>query len=169
MKRLLCALLLGLTVSAAAPASAQGGAGERARLEQQVRERLGRAVRQQLQLTDDQARRLQQVNQRYEEQRNGLVRREREARMELRRQVLAGDSADQARASVLLDTLIGIQRRRVDLVAAEQRDLAQFLTPVQRAKYLAMQDQMRRRVEEFRRRQGARRGQGVGVGPAGPR
>ena len=143
------ALLATLAVLSS-PATAQP-AGARGRLEQQVRERIGRAVQQQLGLTDAEAQRLQQVNQRYEEQRRDLVRQEREARQGLRREVLRGDSADQKRAEAMLTSLLQLQRRRLDLVQAEQRDLAQFLTPVQRAKYLALQDQMRRRVEEMRR------------------
>ena len=157
---LLAAALLAL------PAAAQGGG--RGRLEQEVRERIGRVVQQQLGLTDAEAQRLQGVNQRFEGQRRDLVRQEREARMSLRREVLRGDSADQKRTDALLATLLEIQRKRLDLVEAEQRELARFLTPVQRAKYLALQDQMRRRVEEMRQRAAQRRPGGPGPGPGRP-
>jgi protein CpxP len=149
----------------AAPAAAQGAG--RGRLEQQVRERIGRVVQQQLGLTDAETQRLQVVNQRYEGQRRELVRREREARMSLRSEVLRGDSADQKRTDALLGSLLEVQRKRLDLVEAEQRELARFLTPVQRAKYLALQDQMRRRVEEMRQR-GQRRPGGPGAGRPRP-
>ena len=154
-------LALATLFALAGPAHAQGGA-NRGRLEQQVRERIGRVVQQQLGLTDAEAQRLQQVNQRYEAQRRDLVRQEREARVGLRRELQRGDSADQARTDTLLGALLQLQRRRLELVQAEQRDLAQFLTPVQRARYLALQDQMRRRVEEMRQRPNRRRGAGAG-------
>lgn len=154
-------------VLVAATGGAQVG-GSRGRLEEQVRERLGRVVREQLALDDEQMRRLQQVNQRYETQRRELVRQERDARIDLRREVMRGDSADQKRTDTLLNTLLQIQRRRLDLVQSEQRDLAAFLTPVQRAKYLALQDQMRRRVEEARQRGLQRRGGGAGQGRPRP-
>jgi hypothetical protein len=60
-----------------------------------------------------------------------------------------------------------VQRRRLDLAAEEQRELATIMTPVQRARYLALQETVRRRTDEMRRRRGggARRGAGNG----GPR
>ena len=158
-------IALAALVALAVPASAQV-AGNRGRLEQQVRERIGRVVQQQLGLTDAEAQRLQQVNQRYEAQRRDLVRQEREARIGLRRELQRGDSASQPRTDTLLDALLDVQRRRLDLVQAEQRDLAQFLTPVQRARYLALQDQMRRRVEEMRRRPNQKRSAGTPGRPA---
>ena len=166
MRALRGSLLVLLAVSLlAGPAAAQGAG--RGRLEQQVRERIGRVVQQQLGLTDAETQRLQGVNQRYEAQRRGLVRQEREARMSLRHEVLRGDSADQKRTDALLGNLLEIQRKRLDLLAAEQRELAGFLTPVQRAKYLALQDQMRRRMEEMRQRAAQRRPGGPGGPGAG--
>lgn len=167
MRALRSAIVLLLAASLlAAPAIAQGGG--RGRLEQQVRERIGRVVQQQLGLTDAETQRLQGVNQRFEGQRRELVRQEREARLSLRSEVLRGDSADQKRTDALLGTLLDLQRKRLDLVEAEQRELARFLTPVQRAKYLALQDQMRRRVEEMRQRAGQRRPGGPGPGRPRP-
>ena len=63
----------------------------------------------------------------------------------------AGQSPDQARISALLDQMLDAQRQRLDLVRQEQNDLARFMTPLQRAGYLALQDQLRRRIEEMRR------------------
>ena len=146
---------------AAAPLAAQQRDSippRRAALEQQVRERIGRVVRERLRLTDEQMRQLQDVNQKYERQRLDLVRQEREARVALRRELVDDATANQATVSAQVDRMLKIQRQRLDLVEAEQRDLAKFLTPVQRAKYLALQNQMRERMEEMRQRQGAGRG-----------
>lgn len=163
MRALRRTFVLLLASSLLAPPAAAQGAG-RGRLEQQVRERIGRVVQQQLGLTEAETQRLQGVNQRYEGQRRDLMRQEREARMSLRREVLRGDSADQKRTDALLGTLLEVQRKRLELVEGEQRELARFLTPVQRAKYLALQDQMRRRVEEMRQRAAQRRPGGPGAG-----
>ena len=82
--------------------------------------------------------------------------------MALRRELVDEATANQATVSAQVDRMLGIQRQRLELVEAEQKDLAKFLTPVQRAKFLALQNQMRERVEEMRQRPGAGRGAGRG-------
>jgi hypothetical protein len=123
-------------------------------LEQRFRQRMASVVQQRLALTPDQMRRLGEVNRDMEAQRRLLHQQERELRMGLRAEVMRGDSANQDRVSRFVDQLIDVQRRRIDLLAREQRALADFMTPVQRAKYLALQDQLRRRMEEMRGRPG---------------
>ena len=136
-------------------------------LEQQFRERLAQVVKNRLNLDEAQMQQLRQVNARVERQRAQLLREERQVRMTLRSQVLAGDSADQPRVAQLLDEALRIQRRRLDLVEAEQRALSGFMTPVQRAQYFAIQDELRRRLEDIRQqRQQQRRG---GMPPGGAR
>jgi periplasmic protein CpxP/Spy len=126
-------------------------------LERQLRERFAEVVRRRLSLSDTQMRQLGQVNDRYERERMRLLREERQTRQALRAEVLAGDSANQTRVSELLDSALRIQRQRLDITEREQRDLAAFMTPLQRARYVGIQDDLRRRVEEMRqnRRTGA--------------
>jgi hypothetical protein len=117
-------------------------------------------VQQRLRLSADQMRRLGEVNRVIEEERRALHQQERDARTALRAEVRRGDSANQERVAQFVDQLIDVQRRRIDLLAREQRALADFMTPVQRAQYLAIQDQLRRRMEEMRgrpRRNGVQR------------
>jgi len=45
-----------------------------------------------------------------------------------------------------------IQKRLLQLMESEQRELATIMTPVQRAKFTALQEQIRRRVEQMRQR-----------------
>jgi Spy/CpxP family protein refolding chaperone len=118
----------------------------RVEAERRFRERLATVVQQRLGLTDPQMQKLAESNQRFMQQRQSLFKRERDLRMSIRREVTA-DVADSARLSGLIDQIIAVQRERLDLLAAEQHDLSRFLTPVQRAKYLEMQEQLRRRVE----------------------
>jgi Spy/CpxP family protein refolding chaperone len=141
-----------------APSRAHPPAGDtlspqRQQLEQRLRERIAQVVRDRLELTDEQFQRLSVVNQRYEKERRDLTQQERSLRLELRAQVLRGNQADQRRVDTLLDQIMRTQQDRLALVQREQHDLAAFLTPLQRAKYAALQEQMRRRINELRRRQ----------------
>lgn len=133
----------------------------RQRLERQLRQRMAQVVRTQLQLTDDQFRQLADVNRRYEARRQSLLQEERALRLELRAEVVRGAEADQQHVSTLLDQWMSVQEQRLELIRAEQRDLAKFLTPVQRAKYVALQEQLRTRINEIRRRQLDQRREGA--------
>jgi len=139
-------------VQAPAGAPAQGRA-----LELQFRERLAEVVKRRLDLNESQMQQLGRVNDRFERDRMLLLRDERRARQALRAEVLAGDSADQAKVAGLLDQLLRIQRRRLDLTESEQRELSTFMTPTQRAKYFGIQDELRRRLENLRRQRQERR------------
>lgn len=162
---LVCALLL---AAATAPANAQGtpedtaaamtapsGPG-RQRLEQRVRERFEQIVRQRLQLTDDQMQKLRQTNQRFAAQRRALTEQERGLRSEIRRELQPGVAANQTHVAALTDSLFAIQHQRLDMAQAEQKELATYLSPVQRVRFYGLQEQLRRRLELIRqRRQGA--------------
>ena len=102
-------------------------------------------------LTDAQMNRLMPINQRFETQRRAIQRQERETRLSLRDAMRDSTHADQARITSYLDKLVDLQRQRVELVAQEQRDLAAFMTPLQRARYTALQEQVRRRIEQMAR------------------
>ena len=151
-------IVVALIAAASASVSAQQVAPERAALEERFRERTAEVVRRRLQLNDDQMARLRTTNQQFDRQRTALVADEREARQALRAELVAGDAANQQKVAGLLDQLMRVQRRRLDLVESEQRELGKFLTPVQRAKYFALQNEIRKRVEELRDRPGPRRG-----------
>ena len=45
-----------------------------------------------------------------------------------------------------------LERRKLDLLEAEQRDLAKFLSPIQRARYFGLQDELRRGMQDLQRR-----------------
>jgi periplasmic protein CpxP/Spy len=127
----------------------------RQKLEQQLRQRTGEVVKRRLALSDDQMSKLQTTNRQFEVQRTDLLRRERETRQALRAELMSGDTANQARVSQLLDQQLQLQRQRIDLVQSEQRELGKFLTPVQRAKYFGLQNEIRRRAQALRNGQGA--------------
>ena len=66
--------------------------------------------------------------------------------------MLRDSLADQDKVSRMLDQLVDVQRQRLDVFAREQRDLARFLTPVQRAKYATLQEGLRKKVEQLRQK-----------------
>jgi periplasmic protein CpxP/Spy len=151
-------------VTAQAQGRARGENIPRDLLEQRLRERTGEVVRRRLELNDAQMKQLQNANRQFEQQRSALVMREREIRRALREEVLSGDKANQEKVAQLLDQTMQLQRQRLDLMQNEQRELAKFLTPVQRAKLIGLQNEMRRRAQELRARPGGRKGP-----PDGPR
>jgi Spy/CpxP family protein refolding chaperone len=125
----------------------------RRQLEQQLRLRLGEVVRRQLQLTDQQYEQLQAVNRKYEAPRRDLNQRERYLRLSLRAELQLGDKADQTKVGGYLDQLSDVQQSRLQVFREEQKDLGAFLTPVQRAKYAALEEQVRKRLTQMRQRQ----------------
>lgn len=139
---------------------------DRVQLEQQIRNRIATQLKNQLKLSDDQFTKLQATNKRFEEKRRLLVEQERDARMSMRDLILAGDTTNQAKVSGALDKMMQIQRQRFELLEQEQKELAGYLTPMQRARYLGMQEQMRRRIDEFRAQAGRRGAAGPGAGGA---
>jgi hypothetical protein len=144
--------------AAARADSAAQAAPERRQLERRLHERLAGVVRDRLHLSQDQVEKLEATNQRYAQQRRALAQRERALRLELRQQLRRADSADQKRVAELLDQALQAQQARLDLYRNEQSDLSAFLTPVQRAQYIGLQEQVRDRVDDLRRRSSERRG-----------
>jgi periplasmic protein CpxP/Spy len=123
----------------------------RQQLEARLRQGLWRITKNRVGLSDEQMTKLAQTSRPFDLQRRQLVVQEREERLALRQEILAGESANQQRIATSLDRVLDLQRRRVQLQIDEQRALAAFMTPLQRAKYAALQEQLRRRAENLRR------------------
>lgn len=168
MMRPRVALALWLLVAASGVASAQGGArrpgrGGRAavprsaeapvprpEMERQVRQAIAKAVRKQLKLSDDQMGKLQRTNGKFEQQQRQLLREEGEIRRNLRGAMedTASREQNQPKISQYLDQLVQIQHRRADLLESEQKELSGFLTPMQRAQFLALRERITRRLQQ---------------------
>lgn len=145
---------LAATTLAAPARGQQQAAPARQAQEQRLRQALGNVVRRQLDLTDQQAERLVQVSGGFERERRQLQVRERDTRQLVREEML-NETPDQARVARGIERMLEIQKQRVAIVEREQAELAKFLTPVQRAKYLVLQDQLRKRLEDMRRQREA--------------
>jgi hypothetical protein len=128
-----CVLALGAPIAAA---GAQGGPpatgasetrrGSRA-IERQLQERVMRIMKERLSLNDEQLKQLNEVTQQFEQQRRSVRGEDYRLRMALRSQLMAGDSASQDRVAELLERM-------------------------PRARFLALQDEIRRNMEEIRNR-----------------
>ena len=149
MLRLAILALLVPGLTAHAQAVTQPPAGNRPALEQQFRERSARLAKQRLGLTDAQLDKLERSNARFAPQLRQLAAQEQDVRQQLRQEMTAGNSANQQHVSDLLDASVRLQKQRIALVEAEQKDLAAFLTPVQRARYIALQAQFGKRAQEL--------------------
>ncbi len=158
MRKLLL-MVLAIGALATGAEAQRGGAGRGADslrrppgdMDRRIQERMGQILRDQLRLTDAQVRQMQEHNVRFASRRMSLGWNERSARQSLRDAMRARDSADRADVGALLERVIVLQRERLTLVEEEQRALAVFLTPMQRARYFAFEEELVRRSEELRR------------------
>ena len=115
-----------------------------------ARQAIERLIRNQVQPTEDQMVKLRQIDQRFMGRRIELDREEMRVRRELRQAMLDTANLNEARVGQLLDRMIGFPSRRAALMEEEQKSLAEVLSPIQRAKYHAIQEQLRRRIEQGR-------------------
>jgi hypothetical protein len=161
-------------VTARESAQVTGGAGRamqdnpmqarRARIQREIRRAFTRAVRNQVGLTDDQMRRLAPINQEYVRQRQEVARQERDTRIALRAE-LAKEKPDQDKVSQYLQQLQEFPRQRLDINDAEDKQLAGIMTPVQVARFRALEERVQRQLNMMR----GRRGAGMGLSPdSGP-
>jgi hypothetical protein len=158
--RVVCALALVTSHALAQPAPVQDTVPQRRNLMQALRQRWQQVVRDRLGLNDVQMRQLQETTRHFNAQRQTLNQEEKQVRGEMRDQVIGVVPADDKHLAAMIDTILDLQRQRLELTRNEQRELSLFLTPLQRVKYLALQEQLRQQVEKLRQANLAR-GQAV--------
>ena len=120
-------------------------------LQQQIRQSLWRVTKERLGFSDDQMLRLESASRRYDQQRRALAQQEKAQRVTLRTEMLADTAANQAAIAEALEQIHAVQVRRLELQAEEQKELAAFMTPLQRATFATLQEQVRRRLQELAR------------------
>lgn len=152
MRYIHAALALVLAVSSVA--SAQDGRGRGRRGDGQAmaaaRQAIERLIRTQVQPTDAQMQQLRAIDQRFEPQRMTLNRDEAQVRRQLRQAMMDTTNVDQNRIGQLVDRMVAFPGRRAALMEEESKAIAGVLTPLQRARYHAIQEQLRRRIEQGR-------------------
>ncbi len=170
MKRFLFVMVLALlppALEAQTPSDTSGDA-EAAQLRQQIRERWNARVRQDLNLADDQAAKLQGTEQKFTQQRVGLAQRQRTVNEALRGQLQPGVAANSDSVRKLMEARDRNRAALAEIDRNENREVSGYLTPVQQARYQMMREQLRRRIQEIREQRRARGGRGGG-GIMGPR
>ena len=123
----------------------------RQQLEQQIRRQFWRVAKQRIGFTDDQMFRLERATQRFDQRRREIGLEERTQRIALRTETLRDSAANQNTIAAALDQLHQLQLQRLELQAEEQKELATFMTPLQRARFFALQEQVRKRMQEVLR------------------
>jgi hypothetical protein len=124
---------------------------QRARqLRMQIEQRFGQLVQMELGLTDQQMDRLRQAQRSSRDHRLQLQDREQDLRRAVGEQLKPGVAANADSLSKLLDGIAANHVARAQEEQQEIRDLAQFLTPVQRARLLIMRQQLQQRVQAIR-------------------
>ena len=138
--------------------------GRRMEMERRLQERLNELVRQRLTPTEEQFAKLRDVASKMETERRALRNEEMTTRFALRQELMAADKADENKVAELLERMPKFERRRLDLMEREQKELAKFLTPSQRARYIGLQDELRRGMQDVQR---GRMGKDSAGGPPG--
>jgi Spy/CpxP family protein refolding chaperone len=117
----------------------------------QIRERWHSRVRQQLELTDAQAAKLQATEDRFFERRRGVLMRQRQVVAGLRAQLQPGVAANADSVRVLMDERDRNRAALLDLDREESHEMAGYLTAVQLARYQVMRQRLQERILEMRR------------------
>jgi hypothetical protein len=119
-------------------------------LRQQVEGRFAERVRERLQLSDDQMTRLRGTARTYGARRRELADRERGIRAALAEQLRPGVAANQDSVSRLTDALVALRDSHAHTLRDENRELSEYLTPVQRSQLFVMRERLMRRAREIR-------------------
>jgi len=161
MRRALCSLAV-IALMGVASARAQNIGGEdtpaRARLRQQIEDRFAVRVKEQVGLSDEQLTKLRGTWITYGTRRRELQAHERLLRSALAAQMRPCVAANQDSVSRLTDGLVNLRSSYAQLARDENKEMATYLTPVQRTQLLAMRERFLQRIQEIRQEQRARQG-----------
>ncbi|HEX9703876.1 MAG TPA: hypothetical protein VGA20_01335 [Gemmatimonadales bacterium] len=122
-----------------------------AELRAEVERRFATHVRRELGLSDDQAVKLGATQERFRGRRLPIQRRQRNLRLALDDQMRPGVAADADSVRKLMDA---VQTGRAELLKIDQdedREMAAYLTPVQRARFQMLRQRFVQRVQDVRR------------------
>ncbi len=135
---------------------------EAGRLRAQIEDRFRGRVQEELKLTPDQVTKLRATQERYNDRRRTVLQQQLERRRALDDQMQPGIAANSDSVRRLMD---GIQTGRAEMLKIEQdqdREMAGYLSPVQRARYQQLRERFMQRIGEMRMER--REGQGVRPG-----
>jgi hypothetical protein len=136
------------------------------RFQQQIEERFGRMVQTELDLNDPLMDRLRTAMRANQDRHRDLNRREQDLHRAIGNQLQPGVAANQDSLNRLLEAALQARLGHVQSDQQFNRELAQFLSPVQRARLMMMMRRFEDRVDEIRGRVGRRIGPQPGLPPA---
>ena len=145
---------------------------QRAQMEQMIRGRFDAMVRQQLELTDEQQQRFQEVLSGYREQRLEFMQNEQRTRRQLMSLGAEGELTEE-QANEALQQMIRLREEEVRLFREEQEALVGVLSARQLLQFVVMREQLNQRIQSIRAGGGRGmgppqgRGPGSGLGPPG--
>ncbi|MDH5284484.1 MAG: hypothetical protein OEW80_11455 [Gemmatimonadota bacterium] len=154
-------MLLGLCAFAASAGLAQEptppDSARAEELRQEVESRFAARVKEQLGLTEGQSQRMERTVRDYFRKRRALELEEQGLRRDAAAELRPGVAADTDRLNRVLDELIDVRMRYAQTYRDESRELASFLSPVQRAQYFMMRERLFDQIREFQRQRGGPR------------
>jgi periplasmic protein CpxP/Spy len=138
------------------PAAAQrsDSTAKRDSLRHQIEERFASRVKEELGLTNEQATKLRATSQQFGVRRRELRTRYHALRQALRAQLKPGVAANQDSVAKLTDAMIELRIASAQSTRDEMREVAKYLTPVQRARFFAMRERLHHRMKEARGHRG---------------
>lgn len=165
MKTWIAALCLAVAPALAAQEPADSARAKRLRTE--IEQRFAERVKADLALTDEQATMLRATQERFGERRRALMLEQAQARRALQTQMRPGVAADADSVRTLMERMRAGRAALLRLEEDEDREMAGYLTPVQRAQFQMMRLRFMERVQEVRRelRDRGQRGDRPGVRP----
>ncbi len=125
--------------------------GQRAeQLRMMIEERFAQRVKTELNLNDQQMQKLRETFRADRDRRLHLRDEETDLRRAINDQMRPGVAANQDSLARLQDALVRNHMARAQLEQQQERDLSQFLTPVQRARLLQMRQNLQQRIQTIR-------------------
>ena len=152
----------------APPKTGRGAAAnlQRRPVVEKLQARVDDLLRVRLQLNDDQFNKMRAMNGRLDIERRAQRQEEGVVRRALRAELMPGATPNETKVADLQDKLLVLEHQRITLQEKEQKELATYMQPSQRARFFALQDELRRSLQEVQRaRVAGARGDSAGPPP----
>ena len=153
-------ILIGAQLNPAAAQQSDSTAARSDSLRHHIEERFASRVEERLGLTNEQTAKLRATSQKFGVRRRELHARHRALRQALSTQLKPGVAANQDSVRKLTDAMIELRIASAQATRDEMREVAKYLTPVQRAQLFVMKDRLHHRMKEAREHREARSGKG---------
>lgn len=146
-------ILMTACLTVAPPLSAQDASDESpqaVRMRQQIEQRFAQQIQANLGLRDEQAVKLRATFNTYAPKRRAMEQEERAIKRGLQGQLRPGIAANSDSVAKLVDRLLEVKVAYAQSFVDENREMAAYLTPVQRAQFQVMRERLMARIEEIR-------------------